>query len=133
MEFSSEEKARLIQVQSKQLRQLKTVLTDDAYDELYHYATKGNNDATRDSQIIRGDYLTTFIYNMGIQREDSEFKAKQLVQYKLQQEIINTLSINIVTCGNCGSVLLHRLSDADIECPDCGYESEACDFPDLNY
>lgn len=133
MEFSSEEKSRLIQVQLKQLRQLKTVLTDDAYDELYNYATKGNDDAIRDSQIIRGGDLTTFIYNMGIQREDSEFKAKQLVQYKLQQEIINTLSINIVTCGNCGSVLLHRLSDADIECPDCGYESEACDFPDLNY
>lgn len=54
-------------------------------------------------------------------------------QNELQQEIINKTGINIVTCGNCGSVLLHYLDDEFIQCPDCKFASEPCDFPDLNY
>lgn len=53
-------------------------------------------------------------------------------QYDLFREI-NAADINIVTCGNCGSVILHRI-EPDIEeltCPYCGYESEPCDFPDF--
>ena len=57
---------------------------------------------------------------------------KRLEQYDLQQEVIKKSGINIVTCGSCGSVVLHRLSDEEIQCPDCGFESEPCDFPDLN-
>ena len=37
------------------------------------------------------------------------------------------------TCGNCGTVLLHYIDDEVIICPDCKFESEPCDFPDLNY
>lgn len=54
-------------------------------------------------------------------------------QLELQQEIIAKTNINIVTCGNCGSVILHRLTDDKIVCPDCDHIGEPCDMPDLNY
>jgi predicted RNA-binding Zn-ribbon protein involved in translation (DUF1610 family) len=54
-------------------------------------------------------------------------------QLELQKEIVAKSGINIVTCGNCGSTLLHRIEDENMKCPDCGFESEPCDFPDLNY
>lgn len=54
-------------------------------------------------------------------------------QLELQLEVVAKCGINIVTCGNCGSTLLHRIQDETLECPDCGYGSEPCDFPDLNY
>jgi predicted RNA-binding Zn-ribbon protein involved in translation (DUF1610 family) len=52
-------------------------------------------------------------------------------QYDLSQEIVNNAKINIVTCGNCGSVILHRIEAEEIQCYDCGFKSEPCDFPDL--
>ena len=54
-------------------------------------------------------------------------------QLELQLEVVAKCGINIVTCGNCGSTLLHRIEDETLECPDCGFDSEPCDFPDLNY
>ena len=54
-----------------------------------------------------------------------------LEQIGLKDEIINKSDINIVTCGNCGAVVLHRLTDEEIKCPYCGFESEPCDFPDF--
>ena len=54
-------------------------------------------------------------------------------QLELQQEIVKLSGINIVTCGDCGSVLLHELHQEEITCPDCGFTSDPCDFPDLNY
>jgi predicted RNA-binding Zn-ribbon protein involved in translation (DUF1610 family) len=54
-------------------------------------------------------------------------------QLELQLEVVAKTGINIVTCGNCGSTLLHRIEDENINCPDCGFDSEPCDFPDLNY
>jgi predicted RNA-binding Zn-ribbon protein involved in translation (DUF1610 family) len=53
-------------------------------------------------------------------------------QYDLSQEIVDKAGINIVTCGNCGDVMLHRTGhDGDLTCPSCGFESEQGDFPDL--
>lgn len=54
-------------------------------------------------------------------------------QIELQNEIIEKTSINIVTCGNCGTTMLHRLNEEELECPDCGFKSEPCDFPDLYF
>jgi len=54
-------------------------------------------------------------------------------QLELQKEVVAKSGINIVTCGNCGSTLLHRIEVEEMKCPDCGFESELCDFPDLNY
>ena len=47
--------------------------------------------------------------------------------------IANDLNINIVTCGDCGAVILHSLDMGNIECYQCGMVSEPCDFPDLFY
>ncbi len=57
---------------------------------------------------------------------------KPTEQYKLQQEVVNATGINIVCCGECGQVILHRITDELIKCPECRFESDPCDFPDLN-
>jgi len=57
---------------------------------------------------------------------------KAYEQYDLQQEVIQKANINIVTCGDCGSVLLHRLEVEEVVCDSCGFTSEPCDFPDYN-
>ena len=52
-------------------------------------------------------------------------------QIKLQEEI-QSAGFNIVTCGNCGCVLLHRIYDEEIECL-CGETMNLSDCPDLWY
>tara|TARA_B100002019_G_scaffold135160_1_gene116434 strand:- start:247 stop:486 length:240 start_codon:yes stop_codon:yes gene_type:complete len=48
---------------------------------------------------------------------------------------MNEAGVHLVDCGNCGSVMIHELSDEpqDITCPFCGFTSECCDFPDHFY
>lgn len=46
-------------------------------------------------------------------------------------DLINKSGVNLVTCGNCGGVLLHKTAEETIECPHCNYLGEPCDFPDL--
>jgi hypothetical protein len=69
-------------------------------------------------------------------------REKMLEQIDLVEELQSVAGINIVNCGNCGSVLLHRLTplamdtpleDYDITCPYCDFQSEPCDFPDFLY
>jgi predicted RNA-binding Zn-ribbon protein involved in translation (DUF1610 family) len=55
------------------------------------------------------------------------------LQLELQLEIVSKSGINIVTCGDCGSTVLHRQSEETVTCPDCGFSGDPCDFPDLNY
>ena len=45
------------------------------------------------------------------------------------QEKIQSAGFNIVTCGNCGSTLLHEIEDETIECF-CGHEMDLSDCPD---
>lgn len=54
-------------------------------------------------------------------------------QISLQKEVINKANINIVTCGNCGDVTLHRLPAERVHCSSCDHGGDICDFPDLNY
>lgn len=56
---------------------------------------------------------------------ESTPKQKELIKLVLD------IGVNIVTCGQCGDVLLHKVSDEEITCPLCNYTSEPCDFPDL--
>ncbi len=58
-------------------------------------------------------------------------QEKILEQISLMEVIRDKANINIVTCGNCGSVMLHESEDEEIECPYCSFNSEPCDFPDL--
>lgn len=73
---------------------------------------------------------------------EKTIREKVIEQIELQKEIQSVAGINIVNCGCCGSVLLHRivplkqdtpLEDYDITCPYCDYTSEPCDFPDFLY
>lgn len=51
-------------------------------------------------------------------------------QLELAKEVREN-GINLVTCGDCGDVMLHKLSDKIIKCPYCFAEGEPCDFPDF--
>jgi hypothetical protein len=53
-------------------------------------------------------------------------------QYKLAQEILQKTGINIVSCGNCGAILLHRAGVEVLNCLYCEIgETDICDNPDL--
>lgn len=54
-------------------------------------------------------------------------------QTLLSEDICAKANINLVTCGHCGSTLLHEINLEDIKCPFCDFEGEPCDFPDLFY
>jgi len=54
-------------------------------------------------------------------------------QIELQNRVNAIASINIVTCGNCGSVLLHDRMDDEIECACCKSVMDLSDCPDLWY
>jgi hypothetical protein len=54
-------------------------------------------------------------------------------QIALQDRVQALANINIVTCGHCGSVLLHEMNDEDIECACCKHTLAQCDCPDLWY
>ena len=56
-----------------------------------------------------------------------------IAQIHLSDEIKQKSGINVVTCGNCGSVILHKLSDENINCYDCGNEMSTSDCSDLFY
>ncbi len=56
--------------------------------------------------------------------------------------MVRKAGINLVNCGDCGSVILHEVvtitqetkaEDYTIECPFCEFKGEPCDFPDYFY
>jgi hypothetical protein len=64
---------------------------------------------------------------------------------KSQKEKINLirekLNLNLVTCGNCGAVIIHEINQScvhgndknelSLTCPYCDLKTDLCDFPDL--
>ena len=48
------------------------------------------------------------------------------------QEKMQSAGFNVVTCGNCGSILLHETEDETIECF-CGQEMDLSGCPDYWY
>lgn len=50
-------------------------------------------------------------------------------QYQLITEM-QSAGFNIVACGNCGHIILHKTPADTLICHECGYTSEPCDFPD---
>lgn len=58
---------------------------------------------------------------------------KEIVLRQIElQEKIQSAGFNIVTCGNCGGILLHELTDESIECF-CGSDMDLSDCPDYWY
>lgn len=60
-------------------------------------------------------------------------EKKILEQVALMEVIKNKANINIVTCGSCGSIMLHKRHTEDVECPYCDFKSDQCNFPDYYY
>jgi DNA-directed RNA polymerase subunit RPC12/RpoP len=58
---------------------------------------------------------------------------KILKQIELQNRIKKLSKVNIVTCGNCGSIMLHELDDNEIDCPYCNRIMDVSDCPDYLY
>lgn len=55
-------------------------------------------------------------------------------QLELMNHIRTYANINIVTCGHCGSVILHETDlEGTITCYDCKSEMDLSDCPDLFY
>lgn len=52
-------------------------------------------------------------------------------QYYMAREVYEVAGINIVSCGDCGSVMLHRVGALVLTCPYCAYSGDPCDFPDV--
>jgi hypothetical protein len=67
-------------------------------------------------------------------------KSTLKYQLELMNEIRAMADINIVTCGNCGAVILHRMLDFNdfdkdntITCYSCKNEMDLSDCPDFFY
>ncbi len=46
---------------------------------------------------------------------------------------IQAIGINIVTCGNCGTIILVKCNEEEHYCFDCEESGEPSNFPDLFY
>ena len=58
---------------------------------------------------------------------------REIVENQIRiQERMQSAGFNVVTCGNCGSILLHETEDETIECF-CGHEMDLSDCPDYWY
>lgn len=56
-----------------------------------------------------------------------------LKQIELQEKIQRLADINIVTCGHCGSIVLHERKHYEIVCPYCFREMAVSDCQDYLY
>ena len=65
----------------------------------------------------------------------SKIKAQAQVKRSqlYYQRRLTDIGLNIVTCGNCSTVIIHETDEDKIMCHVCAYEDEQCQFPDLNY
>lgn len=59
-------------------------------------------------------------------------KRELAIEQIALQEKMQSLGINLVTCGNCGSILLHDVEKEEINCF-CGEEMDLSDCPDYWY
>ena len=61
-------------------------------------------------------------------------REQAIEQIELMDEIRNESGINMVTCGHCGTILLHRMDDSEtVHCFGCGREEALSDCPDYWY
>ena len=60
-------------------------------------------------------------------------REKVIEQIRLQEKMQSLSGVNLVTCGNCGSVLLHEMNEEQIDCFACGNMIDQSDCPDYWY
>jgi hypothetical protein len=54
-------------------------------------------------------------------------------QIELMDDIRFKANINMVTCGHCGTIILHEMNDEPIDCFSCMSTMEQSDCPDYWY
>ena len=54
-------------------------------------------------------------------------------QLDIMNEVRRLSSINMVTCGHCGTILLHKMSEESIVCFGCHKEMDLSDCTDYWY
>ena len=64
--------------------------------------------------------------------------CKKTIREKVAEQVgiiheMQSAGFNIVECGSCGSINLHRTPTEEIECAYCHFISDPCDFPDYLY
>lgn len=47
--------------------------------------------------------------------------------------MLNTLALNVVTCGRCGRAFGHELNVEELTCPYCRLNDDISSFPDFLY
>ncbi len=84
------------------------------------------------------DELNKVGYTCEYGLDASPYNLRKILGSKEEQEIlfyevIKKAEINTVTCGNCGTVLFHRVKPhlEELHCPYCNLTTEPCHFPDL--
>jgi len=68
--------------------------------------------------------------------ENNIMEKKRLLvekQIDLQLRMQSLANVNLVTCGHCGSILLHDRKDETIECFGCEKTLDVSDCPDYWY
>ena len=67
-------------------------------------------------------------------QKDKKLNRKLIEQQvQLMDKMRRYARINLVNCGSCGSVLLHKRKAKDVTCPYCEFTSDQSDFPDFIY
>jgi len=88
--------------------------------------------ALNDQDFISGvDIKFKFCPKCGINFKKKEDKLQR--QKVIAEEIAELADTTVCTCGSCGAVNLIIKDVDEIECYDCGFKGEPCDFPDLFY
>lgn len=60
-------------------------------------------------------------------------REKVIEQIRLQEKMQSLAKVNLVTCGNCGTTLLHDMNKDKIDCFACGDMLDQSDCPDYWY
>ena len=68
-----------------------------------------------------------------IKQKPMDKRQKIIAQIELQNKVVKLAGVNIVTCGHCGSIVLHDIKAEEIDCPYCDKVMEVCDCPDYLY
>ena len=63
-------------------------------------------------------------------KKRNERLYKKMAKYS---SCIQDYGYSVVTCGECGCVNIYKSEEEIMECHQCGFKSEPCDFPDLFY
>jgi len=85
------------------------------------------------------EWYTSYYYTSDILEATKAFKEAIknqdnhliVVQRKIFEDIQNKLDISIVTCGNCGAVILVGTDQEEVQCHNCLNTLKSCDCPNL--